>query len=315
DNLRAAMSCALATGEVEVAARLGWALWMFWWLRGHKQEGRRWMEALLEHNLSASLRTIALTVAGQMAFTQGDYPSCERYLQESLELAREVGDPIRAAHAVYVLGILALNSQDLETARARLEEALNLYLNIGGNDQMVAGVRSHLGTLLLIQGDFGQAAAMMEEALALARKLGDGFSISNALYSLAQVAQARGDHDSAACRFEEGVTLSEGIGDRSNLGYFLEGLAVVAGVRGEANRSARLFGAAEGLLQAVEAPVYDYYEPNRSLYDRTAATMRSHLGDSAFEEAWAEGQAMTFEQAVAYVFEEGNDTAHENADG
>ena len=43
--------------------------------------------------------------------------------------------------------------------------------------------------------------------------------------------------------------------------------------------------------------------------------MRSHLGDSAFEEAWAEGQAMTFEQALAYVLEEGNDTAHENADG
>ena len=310
-NLRAAMSWALAAGKVETTTRLGWALWMFWWLRGHKQEGRRWMEALLEHNLSAGLRTIALTVAGQMAFTQGDYPSCERYLQESLELAREVGDAIRAAHAVYVLGILALNSQDLETARSRLEEALNLYLKIGGNDQMVASVRSHLGTLLLIQGDHDQAAAMMEEGLKLARKLGDGLSISNALYSLAQVAQARGDHDSAAHRFEEGVTLSEEIGDRSNLGYFLEGLAVVAGVQGEAERSARLFGAAEGLLQAVEAPVYDYYEPNRYLYKRTVAAARSQLGESAFEEAWAEGQEMTFEQAVAYVLEEGNGTAYE----
>lgn len=302
-NLRAAMSWALVAGKVETATRLGWALWMFWWLRGHKQEGRRWMEALLEHDLSAGLRTIALAVAGQMAFTQGDYESCERYLLESLKLAREVGDAIRAAHAVYVLGLLALNGQDLETARSRLEEALSLYLKTGGNDQMVASVRSHLGTLLLIQGDHDHAAAMMEEGLALARKLGDRLSISNALYSLAQVAQARGDHDSAACRFEEGVTLSEEIGDRSNLGYFLEGLAVVAGVRGEAERSARLFGVAEGLLQAVEAPVYDYYEPNRYLYERMAAAMRSQLGESAFEEAWVEGQAMTFEQAVAYALE------------
>ena len=303
-NLRAAMSWALAAGKVEIATRLGWALWMFWWLRGHKQEGRRWMEALLEHNLSAGLRTIALAVAGQMTFTQGDYESCERYLQESLELARELGDAIRAAHAVYVLGLLALNSQDLETARSRLEEALNLYLETGGNDQMVAGVRSHLGTLMLIQGDHDQAAAMMEEGLALARKLGDRFSISNALYSLAQVAQARGDHDSAARRFEEGVTLSEEIGDRSNLGYFLEGLAAVTGVRGETERSARLFGAAEGLLQAVEAPVYDYFEPNRSLYEQTKISVRSRLGESAFEEAWKQGQAMTFERAVKYALKE-----------
>jgi predicted ATPase/DNA-binding XRE family transcriptional regulator len=303
-NLRAAMSWALVAGKVETATRLGWALWMFWWLRGHKQEGRRWMEALLEHNLSASLRTIALAVAGQMAFTQGDYRSCERYLQESLELAREVGDAIRAAHAVYVLGLLALNSQDLETAKSRLEEALSLYLETGGNDQMVASVRSHLGTLMLIQDDHDQAAAMMEEGLALARKLGDRLSISNALYSLAQVAQARGDHDSAARRFEEGVTLSEEIGDRSNLGYFLEGLAVVTGVRGETERSARLFGAAEGLLQAVEAPVYDYFEPNRSLYERTKAIVRSRLEESAFEEAWKQGQAMTFERAVKYALKE-----------
>ncbi|HVF00775.1 MAG TPA: helix-turn-helix domain-containing protein [Rubrobacteraceae bacterium] len=301
-NLRAAMSWTLATGEVETAACLGWALWMFWWLRGHKQEGRRWMEALLEHNLSANLRTIALAVAGQMAFTQGDYESGKRYLQESLELARGGGDVTRAAHAVYILGLLALNGQDLETARSRLEEALSLYLKTG-DDQMVASVRSHLGTLLLIQSDHDRAAATMEEGLTLARKLGDRLGISNALYSLAQVAQAKGDHDRAARRFEEGVALSEEMGDRANLGYFLEGLAVVAGVRGEAERSVCLFGAAEGLLEAVEAPVYDYFEPNRSLYERTKAAVRSRLGESAFEEGRAEGRAMDYEQAVGYVLE------------
>jgi len=128
------------------------------------------------------------------------------------------------------------------------------------------------------------------------------------------ITPSRGDHGLAARRFAEGVRLSEEIGDRANLGYFLEGLAVVAGVRGEAERSARLFGAAKALLQAVEAPVYDYYEPNRSLYERTAATVRSQLGESAFEEAWAGGQATTFEQAVASALEEGNGTARGAAD-
>ncbi len=296
------MTWALSAGEVETAARLGWALWVFWWLRGHQQEGRRWMEALLEHDLSANLRTIALTAAGVMGYTQGDYESSEGYLQESLELARVVGDKVRAAYAVYGLGLLALNAQDLETARSRLEEALSLYLE-ADNDQMVAIVHNHLGTMLLIQGDLDRAAATMEEGLALARKLGDRLGINDALYSLAQVAQARDDHDLAARMLEEGVTLSEEMGDRANLGYFLEGLAVVAGVRSEAERSARLFGAAEGLLQAVEAPVYDYYKPNRSLYERIVAAVRSLLGEPAFEEARAEGRAMTFEQAVEYAVE------------
>jgi len=301
-NLRATMSWALSTDDTETAARVGWALWAFWWLRGHKQEGRRWMEALLERNPSANLRTIALAVAGQIGYTQGDYESGERYLQESLELAREADDAVRAAHAVHVLGLLALRSQDLETARSRLEEALSLFLQLG-NAQDASTVSSHLGTLLLIQGDLDRAAGTMEEGLTLARRLGDRFGISNALYSLAQVAQAREDHDLAARRFEEGVALSEEMRDQSNLGYFLEGLAVVAGVQGKAERSARLFGAAEGLLRAVEAPVYDYYEPNRSFYERTEATVRFRLGEAAFERAVVEGRAMDFDQAVEYALE------------
>jgi tetratricopeptide (TPR) repeat protein len=300
-NLRAAMEWSLSAGDDNTAARLSWALWMFWWLRGYQREGRRWMEALLEHNLSASLRTIALAVAGTMDYTQGHYESCERYMQESLELARGVGDKVRAAHAVYCLGTVALNDKDLETARSWLEEALSLYLEAGDNYQMVSNVRNRLGTILLIHGDHDRAAATLEEGLALARKLGDRIGINDALYVLAQVAQACGDHDLAARRFEEGVSLSEDIGDRANLGYYLEGLAVVAGVRGEAERSVCLFGAAEGMLEAVEAPVYDYFEPNRSLYERTKARVRSRLGESAFEEAWKQGQVMTFEQAVKYA--------------
>jgi predicted ATPase/DNA-binding XRE family transcriptional regulator len=302
-NLRAAMGWALSAGETETATRLGWALWVFWWLRGYQREGRRWMEVLLEYDVPANLRAIALAVVGTMDYTQGDYESSESHLQESLELAKRMGDKVRAALAVYILGLLALNGQEAEAARSRLEEALSLYLEIG-DDQMVSSVRSHLGVLLLNQGDLDRATAMMEEGLGLARKLGDRLGINNALYLLAQVAQAEGDHGLAARRFEEGVRLSEEIGDRANVGYFLEGLAVVAGVQGKVERSARLFGAADELLQAVEAPVYDYYEPNRSLYQHIKAAVRSQLGEEDFEEARAEGRAMTFEQAVAYALED-----------
>lgn len=302
-NLRAAMSWAFAADEVETVARLGWSLWQFWWLRGHHREGRRWMEALLERELPASLRALASTAAGILAYTQGDYEESGVSLREGLKLGREVGDANCAAHALYGLGLLALNAGDLETARSRLEEALGFFLDIGDAHD-VATVRSHLGTLLLVQGDYDRAATTMEEGLALARRLGDRLGINDALYSLAQVAQARGDHDGAASRLEEGVRLSGEMRDRANLGYFLESLAVVAGTRGEPERSARLFGAAEGLLRAVDAPVYGVYEPNRSLYARTRGSVRSRLGEPTFGAVWAEGSRLTFEQAVAYALRE-----------
>jgi hypothetical protein len=144
---------------------------------------------------------------------------------------------------------------------------------------------------------------MFEEGLAAARRIGDRSSTYIALYNLAQAALSRGDYDGAASLFEEGVILSEQMGDRANVAYCLEGLAVVANARAEAGRSASLIGAAEGLHEAVGVPVYVYYEPHRSLYERTVAAERSQLGGEAFEAARERGRKMTFEQAVEYALE------------
>jgi hypothetical protein len=162
-------------------------------------------------------------------------------------------------------------------------------------------VQVWLGTVALIQGDQDRAIPMFEEGLAQARKRGDRLGTYNALYNLAQVALARGDHELATRMLEEGVTLSEQIGDQANLSYFLEGLAVMAGMQGEAEHSARLLGVAERLLEEAGAPVYNYYKPDRSLYERTTANVRSRLGEEGFEEAQERGQEMTVEQAVAYA--------------
>jgi hypothetical protein len=108
---------------------------------------------------------------------------------------------------------------------------------------------------------------------------------------------------------KEGVTLSEQIGDEANLSYFLEGLAVVNGMLEEAEYSARLLGAAERLLEEAGASVYNYYKPDRSLYDRTTADVGSRLGEEGFEEAKAQGRTMTFEQAVACALEGKTSTA------
>jgi hypothetical protein len=74
--------------------------------------------------------------------------------------------------------------------------------------------------------------------------------------------------------------------------------------REKVEHSVRLLGAAERLLEEAGASVYNYYKPGRSLYERTTANVRSRLGEEAFEEARAQGRAMTFEQAVAYALED-----------
>ena len=298
-NLRAAMGWALSTGEAESAAR-GWALWLFWWYRGYQREGRRWMEAMLERDLSPPSRAKVLVVAGSMAYGHGDYEHSEKYCQEALELSEQVGDKLRAAWARVGLGLVAMSRTDYETAAAHLQEALRSFRE-ADEDYLVAHATDYLGMLALARGEESEATRMLEEGLAVARRSGDRSSAYIALYNLAQVALSCGDYDGAATLFEEGVTLSEQVGDWANLAYCLEGLATVAGARSKAERCARLIGAAEGLHEAVGVPVYVYYESYRSVYERTMAAVYSELGEGAFERARAEGRSMTFEEAVGYA--------------
>ena len=301
-NLRAAMSWTLDTEDAETAARLGWALWLFWRFHGHQHEGRRWMEVLLDRDVPPTLRPRAVHAAMSMAYMQGDYEAVARYSAELLKLSQEVEDALCTAYGWCGLGLVAMDRRNFGEATSSFEEALAL-LRRAGEEGVVPVVRIWLGTVALIQGEHDRAIPMFEEGLAQARKRGDRLGTYNALYNLAQVALARGNHDLAIRMLEEGVTLSEEIGDQANLSYFLEGLAVIAGMEGDSEHSARLLGAAERLLEEAGAPVYNYYKSDRSLYDRTTANVRSGLGEEGFEEAWAEGRTMSFEQAAEYALE------------
>jgi hypothetical protein len=61
-------------------------------------------------------------------------------------------------------------------------------------------------------------------------------------------------------------------------------------------RAARLFGAAEVLLEALHASLPHV---ERDDYGRAVAGVRAALGDAAFDTAHGEGRAMSVEEAIA----------------
>src|SRR5215212_12250578 len=81
----------------------------------------------------------------------------------------------------------------------------------------------------------------------------------------------------------------------------LEGLACVAGAEGEAVRAARLFGAAEALMEAIG---YRLVPQENAILEPYRASVRSRLGEVASEKAVAEGGAMGLDQATAYALSE-----------
>ena len=44
--------------------------------------------------------------------------------------------------------------------------------------------------------------------------------------------------------------------------------------------------------------------PDRGVYEGDVATARAQVDDATWDAAWAEGRAMTLEQAIAYALED-----------
>ena len=127
------------------------------------------------------------------------------------------------------------------------------------------------------------------------------FTITYALYGLGKVADAKGDYVSAHSYHVEALRIRRGLGNRRVLIYSLDALATLAVTHQKAMLAARLFGAADDLQRLIHFTISPRERAER---DQAIAAARTALGEEEFAKAWAEGQAMTLEEAIAYALEE-----------
>ena len=89
-----------------------------------------------------------------------------------------------------------------------------------------------------------------------------------------------------------------GIQTTGDIFYTLEALANLAADACPLQRAARIWGVSEALREGRGAPLPPSYQSD---YAPLIRSVRGQLGAEAFGAAWAEGRAMTLEQAVEYT--------------
>jgi len=303
DNLRAAIGWSVEAGGPRTAARLGWALGMYWVMRARHSEGRLLMEQTVARgtDLPAEMRARALWALSACVYGSGENERLMALCEEGVTLFRKVGDTRAEAYTLGMMGFAALQLGELDRATRILEEALEMFRE-QGDDWASAQVLTHLAVVPLRRGDYPRAATYAEEALELTRRTGDRLAANIALYLLAQAASALGEDEQATRYFRDALALTFEVADKTNAAYCLQGLAAAAGARDEPRRAARLLGAAEALLEA--AGTHLYAQMDYELYQRVADAIREQLGEGAWTAARDEGRAMSFEEAVSYAHED-----------
>jgi hypothetical protein len=100
--------------------------------------------------------------------------------------------------------------------------------------------------------------------------------------------------------YKQALLVSNDLQDRQITLRVLEGLASAACLAADNTSAAQLFGAVEALREEDTREQTIWH----AAVDQDVASTRASLGHEAFAAAWAEGRAMTLEQAVAYALEE-----------
>jgi hypothetical protein len=142
---------------------------------------------------------------------------------------------------------------------------------------------------------------MLGESMAWFREVRDEFALSRAIHHLGIVAHACGDVTQAVALLREALILQQKQGHTVGIAESLEAYACMAVAQGRAAWAARVLGAVEALRTLISASLSP---SERVIYQRSVAAARAQLEDATFAAAWAAGQAMTLEQAIAYAFGE-----------
>jgi predicted ATPase/class 3 adenylate cyclase len=343
DNLRTALEWSkTAGGAGDVCFRLAGSLGLFWEVRGHFSEGRERLAAVLSTETvqgRTAVRAKLLAREAELAYRQSDYPATISLAGESLAICREVGDKQGIASALIKLGNAATEVGDYVTASGFLEEALTIWqeledkhgtaralISLGwaalrpgdyplanarleealvlsrelGDTRSIGFELSGLGEVALRQGDYVRATRLLEESLVLRRQLGNKWGVGVSLGTLGWVAMREGDWNRAVARLCESLEVRREIGDKGGSAWCLERLAEVALEQGQTEKAVRLFGAAAALRTSIGSVIDPVDQPE---YERRRASLQAELGEVRFAAIWAEGQALTLDQAVAYALE------------
>jgi predicted ATPase/DNA-binding SARP family transcriptional activator len=247
---------------------------------------------------------------GVLAWFRGDYARASQMIMDGLGMFREVSDHWLIGNSLHALGDLSLAAGDHEKAVQWYQSELRFGREVS-NEMIPILALGGLGKAAWIRGDYSTAAGKFEEALKMSREAGLKPAIFHILHGMGRVAQSRGNHAEARTYYQEALRIQgRRVGPTFNwawlksyvstVAYPLEDFAVLAAAQNQMERAARLLGVLQPLYHLIQ---YRQSPVERSEHDQAVVAARAALGEETFAKVWAEGQAMTLEEAVAYALE------------
>jgi tetratricopeptide (TPR) repeat protein len=158
-------------------------------------------------------------------YSRGLFREGLQSLEDALSAA-SAGEPIVRARAVNAAGWLALNLDEYEHARLRMDEAYGLARATGDSGVMAYMLATRVFLVVWVDGDLEEGRRLAEESIAIARESGDRWLLGECLNNAVVPAQAS-DPAAALELLDESLELFRAVGDRDRVASELHNIAWV----------------------------------------------------------------------------------------
>ncbi|HYJ32098.1 MAG TPA: protein kinase [Candidatus Binatia bacterium] len=297
ENFLAALSwCERRAEPGACGLRLAASLWRFWLARGHFSLGRAVLRTALARGNAedSTARAEVLMGVGALAFHQNDWDAAAAAYEEARASMERLGVETGVGQALVGLGNVAMGRGAYSVADATYRGALPRFER-AGNERGKALVASNRGRVAELRGDLATARALHEEGIAGFERVGDAASLAVRLSSLAELCLKLGDVPACRARLAECLAVVLSLDERRAGCYALERTALLAQSTGDPSAALRWCGAADALRLRIASPP----TPAEAKGIEAVVTgARRSLGGAA-EPVWAEGRALSFEEAIA----------------
>ncbi len=287
--------------EQEIKTRLSAlnALGCMEWFLDDNSTARARLEQNVQHARELQDKETAGYALGWLSMfvnDQGEYELARAYAEESIRMFDQT-DAWGLAYAFFVRGKAALSLQNLDEARLFYEASADQFRKLGDRWGRVLPL-GHLGVMALRQGDYARARQLLSERLSIAREFRSRQLISYATANLGRICIRTGEQERARQFLNEGLQVAVAMGSQGQITELIDGLAELAAALEQNQRAVRLSAVFERERQII--PMQRDAQEQQE-YAARLDGLRVRMGEQAFAEAWAQGQAMPLEHAVRYA--------------
>ncbi|MGH2445846.1 MAG: ATP-binding protein [Candidatus Limnocylindria bacterium] len=302
DNLRAAFAWSLGAGDTSLVLRLSAALWRFWQMRGHLDEGAERIDQALALPWSGDpvLRAAALEAMGGIEHWRGNQRASRRQYEAALAIHTARGDAAAIAEEHYNLSFTYFMSSEPEDVPRGRELAMESLATFEAMDDQAGIGRAKwaLGNAIMFAGDLTESQRLQREALAVQRELGNTFMVTWILFSLGRASFGAGNYEMAGSAFAESLGMLAESEDRSGVVILLASLADLAWAQGDRDRALRLWGAMARQQRVTGAGIIVNMAKFGQEVDPDAI-----LADPTLQASLAAGETMSADEAVEFALQ------------